>query len=236
MRKILLLMVLALFVGTVSAEMTGTAPNHQELGDITYSSSLSIGTNAGLNNAIRSTIFNPALRCDDVLPSGTTQQSFSRQNLPYQGTALSGRISRLRRSYPAARIQDSEWNNMIGELLNLISEKTSAVCFTTAVSGQVASQPQHDVLLNQLSSLLNLLGQYWQQPSTDAGLAERDRIAAQISAGTADSQEETGTPECEIDSENTDKVFCIYVDAPVCDFKSWPGGKGKGKGKAKRLS
>ena len=29
---------------------------------------------------------------------------------------------------------------------------------------------------------------------------------------------------------NTDKVVCIYGDAPVCDFKSWPAGKGKGKG------
>jgi len=29
---------------------------------------------------------------------------------------------------------------------------------------------------------------------------------------------------------NPDKVSCIYADAPVCDFKSWPGGKGKGKG------
>lgn len=32
---------------------------------------------------------------------------------------------------------------------------------------------------------------------------------------------------------NPDKVSCIYGDAPVCDFKSWPGGKGKGKGDAK---
>lgn len=29
---------------------------------------------------------------------------------------------------------------------------------------------------------------------------------------------------------NPDKVACLYGDAPVCDFKSWPGGKGKGKG------
>ncbi|MBL7134691.1 MAG: prolyl oligopeptidase family serine peptidase [Phycisphaerae bacterium] len=29
---------------------------------------------------------------------------------------------------------------------------------------------------------------------------------------------------------NPKKVSCIYGDAPVCDFKSWPGGKGKGKG------
>jgi lysophospholipase L1-like esterase/pimeloyl-ACP methyl ester carboxylesterase len=29
---------------------------------------------------------------------------------------------------------------------------------------------------------------------------------------------------------NPDKVSCLYADAAVCDFKSWPGGKGKGKG------
>ena len=27
-----------------------------------------------------------------------------------------------------------------------------------------------------------------------------------------------------------DKVACVYADAAVCDFKSWPGGKSKGKG------
>jgi len=27
-----------------------------------------------------------------------------------------------------------------------------------------------------------------------------------------------------------DQVACLYVDAPVCDFKSWPAGFGKGKG------
>lgn len=31
-------------------------------------------------------------------------------------------------------------------------------------------------------------------------------------------------------SQNPDKVVCIYGDAPVCDFKSWPGGKGVGNG------
>jgi pimeloyl-ACP methyl ester carboxylesterase len=29
---------------------------------------------------------------------------------------------------------------------------------------------------------------------------------------------------------NPDKVGCLYGDAPVCDFKSWPGGKGVGPG------
>lgn len=31
-------------------------------------------------------------------------------------------------------------------------------------------------------------------------------------------------------SGNTDKVHCIYADAPVCDLKSWPAGHGKGVG------
>lgn len=29
---------------------------------------------------------------------------------------------------------------------------------------------------------------------------------------------------------NPDKVLCILGDNPVCDFKSWPGGKGRGPG------
>ncbi len=31
-------------------------------------------------------------------------------------------------------------------------------------------------------------------------------------------------------AEHPDKVSCIYGDNPVCDFKSWPGGKGTGPG------
>lgn len=31
-------------------------------------------------------------------------------------------------------------------------------------------------------------------------------------------------------SLNPEKVAVIYGDAPVCDFKSWPGGRGRGKG------
>ena len=29
-----------------------------------------------------------------------------------------------------------------------------------------------------------------------------------------------------------DRVACLYADTPVCDFKSWPGGKGTSKGSA----
>jgi pimeloyl-ACP methyl ester carboxylesterase len=31
-------------------------------------------------------------------------------------------------------------------------------------------------------------------------------------------------------SENPEKVAVIYADAPVCDFKSWPAGRGMGSG------
>ena len=34
-------------------------------------------------------------------------------------------------------------------------------------------------------------------------------------------------------NRNAEKVACIYADAPVCDFKSWPAGKGSGKGSEK---
>jgi sialidase-1 len=33
--------------------------------------------------------------------------------------------------------------------------------------------------------------------------------------------------------KNPEKVICIYAEAPVCDFKSWPGGFGTGKGSKK---
>ncbi|MFT5884273.1 MAG: sialidase-1 [Arcticibacterium sp.] len=32
---------------------------------------------------------------------------------------------------------------------------------------------------------------------------------------------------------NPQRVSCIYAEAPVCDFKSWPGGFGKGEGSPK---
>lgn len=32
---------------------------------------------------------------------------------------------------------------------------------------------------------------------------------------------------------NAEKISCIYGDAPVCDFKSWPGGFGVGHGSKK---
>ena len=31
-------------------------------------------------------------------------------------------------------------------------------------------------------------------------------------------------------AQNPEKVACLYGDAPVCDLRSWPGGKGEGKG------
>jgi len=31
-------------------------------------------------------------------------------------------------------------------------------------------------------------------------------------------------------ARHPERVAALYLDAPVCDFKSWPGGRGKGKG------
>jgi pimeloyl-ACP methyl ester carboxylesterase len=37
-------------------------------------------------------------------------------------------------------------------------------------------------------------------------------------------------------ANNPDRVACIYGDAPVCDIRSWPGGKGKGDGNPGEMS
>lgn len=34
-------------------------------------------------------------------------------------------------------------------------------------------------------------------------------------------------------AQNPEKIHCIYADAPVCDIKSWPGGKGQSVGSPK---
>ena len=56
---------------------------------------------------------------------------------------------------------------------------------------------------------------------TNAGLASKGALIG-ISRG--------GLYAYRFAARNPERVTCIYGDAPVCDFKSWPGGKGKGPG------
>lgn len=56
------------------------------------------------------------------------------------------------------------------------------------------------------------------------GLAQRAALIG-ISRG--------GLYACRYASEHPDHVAAIYADNGVCDFKSWPGGKGTGKGSPK---
>jgi pimeloyl-ACP methyl ester carboxylesterase len=58
---------------------------------------------------------------------------------------------------------------------------------------------------------------------TNAGLAPKGALIG-ISRG--------GLYAYRFAARNPERVTCIYGDAPVCDFKSWPGGKGKGPGSA----
>jgi pimeloyl-ACP methyl ester carboxylesterase len=34
-------------------------------------------------------------------------------------------------------------------------------------------------------------------------------------------------------ADNPRRVACLYLDAPVCDFRSWPGGKGRSQGSSR---
>lgn len=81
-------------------------------------------------------------------------------------------------------------------------------------------------------SVPNLLGapaavQHWNQCyaqlTTKHGMAQRPALIALSRAGLYCYNWSIANPE---------KVACLYADAAVCDFKSWPGGKGKGKGSA----
>ena len=56
---------------------------------------------------------------------------------------------------------------------------------------------------------------------TNAGLAARGNLVGISRGGLYAYNWAARTPE---------RVATIYGDAPVCDFKSWPGGKGTGKG------
>ncbi|MFM7099799.1 MAG: alpha/beta fold hydrolase [Verrucomicrobiota bacterium] len=59
------------------------------------------------------------------------------------------------------------------------------------------------------------------QVFTRAGLAPKGTLIA-ISRG--------GLYAYPFAARHPERVACLYGDAPVCDFKSWPGGKGRGKG------
>ncbi|MBN8247456.1 MAG: alpha/beta hydrolase [Verrucomicrobia bacterium] len=61
------------------------------------------------------------------------------------------------------------------------------------------------------------------QVVTNAGLASRGALIG-ISRG--------GLYAYNWAVQDPGRIACIYGDAPVCDFKSWPGGKGSGRGSA----
>ncbi|MFO1053006.1 MAG: prolyl oligopeptidase family serine peptidase [Planctomycetota bacterium] len=63
----------------------------------------------------------------------------------------------------------------------------------------------------------------WERVTTDFGFAPR-AVLEGMSRG--------GLPVFRWAARRPERVACIYVDAPVCDIRSWPGGKGEGKGDA----
>lgn len=64
---------------------------------------------------------------------------------------------------------------------------------------------------------------FYRQLTTAHGFAARPALTA-ISRG--------GLIAYNWAAAHPDRVACIYADVPVCDFKSWPGGKGHGPGEA----
>lgn len=68
---------------------------------------------------------------------------------------------------------------------------------------------------------LDLMDKYYEQLTGTRGLSKKTVLEGFSRGGLFALNWAARHPE---------RVACIYNDAPVCDFKSWPGGKGKGKG------
>jgi pimeloyl-ACP methyl ester carboxylesterase len=68
---------------------------------------------------------------------------------------------------------------------------------------------------------LDLMDKYYEQVCGERGLSPK-AVLEGFSRG--------GLYSLNWAARHPDRVACIYNDAPVCDFKSWPGGRGKGKG------
>jgi len=68
---------------------------------------------------------------------------------------------------------------------------------------------------------LDLMDKYYEHLTGTRGLAKKAALEGFSRGGLFALNWAARRPE---------RVACIYNDAPVCDFKSWPGGKGKGKG------
>lgn len=68
---------------------------------------------------------------------------------------------------------------------------------------------------------LDLMDKYYEHLTATRGLGKKPALEGFSRGGLFALNWAARRPE---------RVACIYNDAPVCDFKSWPGGKGKGKG------
>ena len=61
-------------------------------------------------------------------------------------------------------------------------------------------------------------------------LTEADERVSPRAQGGARRVQPRRAVRLQLGARHPDQVASLYVDAPVCDFKSWPGGKGHGKG------
>ncbi len=71
------------------------------------------------------------------------------------------------------------------------------------------------------TAALDLMDAYYDHLTSDRGLSRRVVLEGFSRGGLFALNWAARHPE---------RVACIYNDAPVCDFKSWPGGRGRGQG------
>lgn len=142
--------------------------------------------------------------------------------------------------------QTGEWNGYARHELTIAGKPVTVVAPKTAVAGRpwvwhgefFGHKPAPDIALlgkgfhivsmkinDMLGSpeAVNLWNQCYAELTTNYALSKKPALVGLSRGGLYCYNWAIANP---------DKVSCIYGDAPVCDFKSWPGGKGKGKGSA----
>jgi lysophospholipase L1-like esterase/pimeloyl-ACP methyl ester carboxylesterase len=140
--------------------------------------------------------------------------------------------------------QTGEWNGYAKHELTIAGKPVTVVAPKTAAAGRpwvwhgefFGHKPAPDIALlgkgfhivyMKINDMLGcpdavkLWNQCYSELTTNYGLSKKPSLVGLSRGGLYCYNWATSNP---------DKVSCLYGDAPVCDFKSWPGGKGKGKG------
>jgi len=147
----------------------------------------------------------------------------------------------------AASIKKSEWNGFERQDFTIDGRQAWLVLPKTPASGKpwiwrtefFGHEPQGDIALLEKGyhvAYIQISNLYGAPVALDAMDKYYDYVRAQYGLGekvVLEGFSRGGLYAFNYAARHPERTAAIYGDAPVCDFKSWPGGKGKGPGAPK---